>query len=186
MSDTGHRVTPTVQAPTPQTGQPATGVSTLVGARLPRWAPYAAAVAAVVAAVGLKLLFEWEGWYTTATTAAVLFVVGFTVWSFVIEGRRRAKDRFATTLIYGSFVAAIVPLVLILVYIGVKGFSVFSVDFFFRSMSGVTSRQEGGGLYHALIGTLEIVANGPSSCACIWRKTASPRMNGSTTSAASS
>ncbi len=158
MSDTGHRVTPTVQAPTPQTGQPATGVSTLVGARLPRWAPYAAAVAAVVAAVGLKLLFEWEGWYTTATTAAVLFVVGFTVWSFVIEGRRRAKDRFATTLIYGSFVAAIVPLVLILVYIGVKGFSVFSVDFFLRSMSGVTSRQEGGGLYHALIGTLEIVA----------------------------
>ena len=54
--------------------------------------------------------------------------------------------------------AAVVPLVLILFYIGVKGFSVFSADFFTKSMNGVTSRQEGGGLYHALIGTLELVA----------------------------
>jgi phosphate transport system permease protein len=54
-------------------------------------------------------------------------------------------------------VAAVVPLILILVYIGVKGFSVFSVAFFTNSMNGVTSRMEGGGLYHALIGTLELI-----------------------------
>ena len=47
---------------------------------------------------------------------------------------------------------------LILTYIGIKGISVFSADFFLHSMNGVTSRMAGGGLYHALIGTLEQVA----------------------------
>jgi phosphate transport system permease protein len=50
-----------------------------------------------------------------------------------------------------------VPLVLILIYIAVKG-SACSAPTFLRSANGVTSRQEGGGLDHALIGTLEIVA----------------------------
>ncbi len=133
-------------------------MSSLIGARLPRWAPYAAGVAAVAVALGLRWLLSWTGWGTSFWMAALLFVVGFTAWSFTVEGRRRAKDRFASTLIYASFVAAVVPLVLILFYIGVKGFSVFSADFFLKSMNGVTSRQEGGGLYHALIGTLELVA----------------------------
>ena len=86
-----------------------------------------------------------------------MFIVILTAWSFSVEGRRRAKDRFATTLIHSSFVAAIVPLVLIVGYIGIKGVSVFSADFFLKSMNGVTSRQDGGGLYHALVGTLELV-----------------------------
>jgi len=132
--------------------------STLVGARLPTWAPYASAVVAVVVAIGLRELLSWTGWATAFTTAAVLFIIGLTAWSFAVEGKRRAKDRFASTLIYACFVAAVVPLVLILSYIGVKGISVFSTDFFTKSMNGVTSRQPGGGLYHALIGTLELVA----------------------------
>jgi len=132
--------------------------SALIGARLPKWAPYGAGAAAVAVALGMRALFDWTGWGTSFWMTAVLFIVGFTAWSFAIEGKRRAKDRFASTLIYASFAAAVVPLVLILFYIGVKGFSVFSADFFSKSMNGVTSRQEGGGLYHALIGTLELVA----------------------------
>jgi phosphate transport system permease protein len=159
MSDRGGPTTPTVKVRAPLTGRRQTiPVSTLVGARLPRWGVYAAGAVAVVVALGLKWLFGWTGWGTSFWVAALLFVVGFTSWSFAVEGRRRAKDRFASTLIYASFVAAVVPLVLILFYIGVKGFSVFSVNFFTKSMNGVTSRQEGGGLYHALIGTLELVA----------------------------
>lgn len=133
------------------------GVSDLVGARLPGWAPIAAAAAGAVVALGLKLLLGWTGWYTWFFTAAMLFAMTLTSWSFAVEGRRRATDRFASTLIYASFGTAIVPLVLILGYIAVKGFPVLSADFFLRSMNGVTSRQDGGGLYHALIGTLEIV-----------------------------
>jgi len=125
---------------------------------LPKWTPPAAGAAAVLLAGCLRWLFDWTGWATTLLVAALLFVVGFTVWSFVVEGRRRAKDRLASTMVYACFVAAVVPLILILFYIGVKGVSVFSFDFFTHSMNGVTSRQPGGGLYHALIGTLELVA----------------------------
>ena len=150
--------TPTMQAPDSSTGRRKTvPVSSLVGARLPSWAPYARRRRGGRGGAGLRALFGWEGWYTSLATAVLLFVIGFTAWSFAVEGRRRAKDRFASTLVYASFVAAVVPLVLILFYIGVKGFSVFSADFFTTSMNGVTSRQEGGGLYHALIGTLELV-----------------------------
>ncbi len=144
--------------PAPAGGPRRAVTSTLVGARLPAWAPYAAGAAAVAVAMVLRALFSWTGWGTAFWTAALLFIVGLTAWSFGVEGRRRAKDRFASTLIYSSFVAAMVPLVLILAYIGVKGFGQFSGTFFTRSMNGVTSRQEGGGLYHALIGTLELVA----------------------------
>jgi len=131
--------------------------SDLVGARLPKWAPYGAAVAGWGIAVGMKYLLGWTGWYTTFFTGAALFIIVLTAWSFSVEGRRRAKDRFATTLIYTSFVCAIVPLVLILSYIAVKGLPLFTPDFFLKSMNGVTSRQEGGGIYAALIGTLIIV-----------------------------
>ncbi len=131
--------------------------SELVGARLPGWAPLAAGAVGALVALGLKAILGWTGWYTWFFSSAVLFVIALTAWSFSVEGRRRAKDRFASTLVYASFVAAIVPLVLILGYIAVKGLPVLSANFFLRSMNGVTSRQEGGGLYHALIGTLEIV-----------------------------
>ena len=36
--------------------------SALIGARLPKWAPYAAGVAAVVVALGLNWLFPGPGW----------------------------------------------------------------------------------------------------------------------------
>ena len=131
--------------------------SALVGARLPVFAPHGSAIGAAALAVGLKFLLDWTGWYTTFFTAAALFVIILTSWSFSVEGRRRAKDRFATTLIYSSFVCAIVPLALILGYIAVKGVPLFTADFFLKSMNGVTSRQEGGGVYAALMGTLIIV-----------------------------
>jgi len=74
-----------------------------------------------------------------------------------VEGRRRAKDRLASTLVYASFVAALVPLILILSYIVVKGLPAFNVRFLTHSMSGVTAADPGGGVYAALLGTLEQV-----------------------------
>ncbi len=74
-----------------------------------------------------------------------------------MEGRRRAKDRLASTLVYASFVAALVPLILILSYIVVKGLPAFNVRFLTHSMSGVTAADPGGGVYAALLGTLEQV-----------------------------
>jgi phosphate transport system permease protein len=132
--------------------------SSLIGSRLPSWAAYLVAAAAIGLALGARWALAWTGWGTTFFTAAALFVVLLTVWSFSVEGRRRAKDRFAYTLIAACFVGAIVPLVLILGYIVVKGISVFSVTFFTHSMAGVTASMPGGGIYHAIIGTLMQVA----------------------------
>ena len=132
--------------------------SALVGARLPKFAPVLSGAAAVLLALGAKFALGWTGWMTAFFAAALLFVVVLTGWSFAVEGRRRAKDRLATTLIYSCFVAAVVPLVLILGYIAVRGFPALSAGFFTHSMNGVGPDDPGGGIYHALIGTLEQVA----------------------------
>jgi phosphate transport system permease protein len=133
-------------------------VSDLVGARLPRWAPTAAAGVGIVLALVFKFALGWTGWYTAGASAAALFVIALTAWSFTIEGRRRAKDRLASTLIFACFVAAVVPLILILVYIGVRGIPALSAGFFTSDMTGVGPDTAGGGILAALIGTLEQVA----------------------------
>ncbi|SDO44513.1 phosphate transport system permease protein [Nakamurella panacisegetis] len=131
--------------------------SALVGARLPKSAPYLSGAAGVLLALALKATLGWTGWLTAFFSAALLFVLLLTGWSFAVEGKRRAKDRFASTLIYSSFVAAVVPLVLILSYIVYKGLPAFNLNFFTHSMNGITADEPGGGVYAALIGTLEQV-----------------------------
>ncbi len=131
--------------------------SALVGARLPAAAPIIAAASGVLLALALKAVLSWTGYLTAFFTAALLFIVILSGWSFAVEGKRRAMDRFASTLIYSSFVAALVPLILILSYIVIKGLPAFNVNFFTHSMSGVTASDPGGGAYAALIGTLEQV-----------------------------
>lgn len=132
--------------------------SALVGVRLPKGAPALSIAAGVVLAIVLKFGLGWTGWLTAFFTAVLLFIVVLSVWSFAVEGRRRAIDRFASTLIYASFAAAAVPLLLILGYIVVRGWSALSLDFFTHSMNGVTASDPGGGIYAALLGTIEVVA----------------------------
>jgi phosphate transport system permease protein len=129
----------------------------LAGGHLPRWSPAAVAVASIAVAFLLNVLTPVDGVAGTAVVAAVLFLVGQTGWSFVVEGRRHAVDRLATTGVYATFVIAVVPLVAVLGTVIVKGLSVISQEFLTTSMRFTTPRSEGGGLYHALIGTLEQV-----------------------------
>ena len=131
--------------------------SALVGARLPKLAPALAGLAGVVLAIALKAALGWTGWMTAFFAAVLLFIIVLSVWSFSVEGKRRAMDRFASTLIYSSFVAAVVPLVLILGYIVVRGWPALNLHFLTHSMSGVTADDPGGGVYAALLGTIEIV-----------------------------
>jgi phosphate transport system permease protein len=129
----------------------------LAGGHLPRWSAAAVAVAAVAGAFVLNLATGIDGVAGTAVTAALLFMIGQTGWSFVVEGRRHAVDRLATTGVYATFVIALVPLVAVLGTVIVKGLSVISAEFLTTSMRFTTPRSEGGGLYHAFIGTLEQV-----------------------------
>ena len=126
--------------------------STLVGRRIPASAPYLSAGAGIVLALIGKLALGWTGWWTTFFTAVALFLIVLTGWSFRVEGRRRAKDRFATTLIYGCFVAAVVPLVLILVYMAQRGIPGLVHGFANSDPAAPGSRTL---LVGALIGTVE-------------------------------
>lgn len=74
-----------------------------------------------------------------------------------VEGRRQAKDRVATSLIWVSFVLAVIPL-LSLAWVTIsKGMDVLDVYFLSHSMNGVLDAEAGGGVYHALLGTIEQV-----------------------------
>lgn len=124
---------------------------------LPRWAPWAAAVLATGLAIGLGAVSSVSGTAGTAVVAVLAFIAIQSGWSFAVEGRRHAKDRLATTLIYSSFLLAAAPLVAILGTVVVKGLKVFNGSFLQHSMRNINTNKPGGGIYHAMIGTLEQV-----------------------------
>jgi phosphate transport system permease protein len=125
--------------------------------RLPSMAPLLTAAGSIAAAIALRTGLGWTGWMTTAAAAIVLHIVSLTASSLTVEGRRHAADRAATIVISACLVAAVTPLVLILGYIAVLGAPVLSVDFLTHSMYGVTGAQPGGGVYAALLGTVQQV-----------------------------
>jgi phosphate transport system permease protein len=129
----------------------------LAGGKLPRWAPWAAGAAALVLAFVLNVVTFIDGVAGTLVVAALLFAVIQSTWSFAVEGRRHAVDRLATTLIYTTFLVALAPLVAVLATVIIRGMKALSMDFLLTSMRGVSPREEGGGVYHALVGTIEQV-----------------------------
>ncbi|WP_332873403.1 phosphate ABC transporter permease PstA [Actinocorallia populi] len=74
------------------------------------------------------------------------------------SGMRRLKDNIVLVAVYVAFALAVIPLASVLYKIISEGVQVLSADFFLRSMNGIGGRDAGGGIYHAMIGTLEQVA----------------------------
>lgn len=69
--------------------------------------------------------------------------------------RRRTVDVTATVLVTLSVLVALVPLVWVLVTVVVKGLpALTSSTWFSHSMSGLAAGDKGGGIYHAVVGTL--------------------------------
>ncbi|MFJ2743661.1 phosphate ABC transporter permease PstA [Streptomyces sp. NPDC087440] len=131
--------------------------SSLAGRSLPRLAPLGFAAVSLALGVGVGLLAGWQSKVQWGLLAAILFVVlTFTV-SGAIEGRRQAKDRVATSVMWVCFVLAIIPLVSLLWTTISRGIKVLDGYFLTHSMAGVPGFEAGGGVYHALIGTLEQV-----------------------------
>ncbi|SFP74366.1 phosphate transport system permease protein [Amycolatopsis arida] len=68
---------------------------------------------------------------------------------------RRAKNVAATVLVTMAFLVAVVPLVWLLWTVLERGFEyVLSAEWWTHSFAGLTTRQFGGGVYHAIYGTL--------------------------------
>ncbi len=140
------------------TREPIPRQGSLSGGTLPRWAPPSLLAGSAVVAVILNLTTGVAGIFGTTLVGALFFLAVQTIWSFSIEGRRHAVDRMATTLVYSTFIMALVPLVSVLFTVLVRGLEVMSWEFLTSSMRNISTRRPGGGAGHAIIGTLEQVA----------------------------
>jgi phosphate transport system permease protein len=145
-------------ATTPATtrgGRPMNDPLNLTGARLPRWALPASFGVALLLTAALFALTPMQGVAEAVVVTLVLFVAVQTAWSFAVEGRRRAVDRFFTTLVYGAFLLALLPLISVTFTVLAKGASVVNGNFLTHSMRNIGPKDAGGGIYHGIIGTLE-------------------------------
>jgi phosphate transport system permease protein len=72
-----------------------------------------------------------------------------------ISTGRKIRNGLATTLVTLSFVIAVVPLVWVIVTVLGKGVApALHPSWWLQSLSGLLARQQGGGVYHAIYGTL--------------------------------
>jgi phosphate transport system permease protein len=113
------------------------------------------AAAAVLVSLGLFAVTGLAGDADFVVFTVLLFVVGLTVTSFAVEGRRQAKDRLFTTAVWAAFVLAVTPLILIIWLTVRRGIGTISSKFLTVSMFRVDTDEAGGGIYHAIVGTLE-------------------------------
>jgi len=74
-----------------------------------------------------------------------------------IRGRRAIVNRFATVTMWLAFLAAVIPLGAVIWYTVGRGIARFSYRFLTHSMAGVGPLDAGGGIYHAILGTVEQV-----------------------------
>jgi len=139
----------TVTTPPPSTDDIA---SSLRGAQLPTWAGRAALASGI--AVGVLAHVAGTSTFRSLVLGWAVVAIGLPVWSRVVEGSRKATDRLVTVLVASAFGIALFPLFSILWTVLSKGAPVLSPTFFNNSMRNVVG--EGGGIYHAMIGTLLI------------------------------
>ncbi|GAA3203287.1 MULTISPECIES: phosphate ABC transporter permease PstA [Streptomyces] len=131
--------------------------ASLRGATLPKWFAWAVAAGSaalgygISAAAGLQSDIQW------ALIAALLFVIGSYGISAKIEGSRQAKDRTATSLVWVAFLMAVIPLASLIWETVKRGVKVLDGYFLSHSMGVVADTEPGGGIYHAILGTLEQV-----------------------------
>ena len=133
-----------------------TAPATFTHRSLPRWAPWAVPVGAAAFVAVLMLLAGEVHPALLAVATVVVSAVALYGWSRAVEGRRRALDRLVTVLVGSAFLLALLPLVSVLVTVVTNGFGRLDLEFFTYSMRGIVG--PGGGIYHALVGTLIVTA----------------------------
>jgi phosphate transport system permease protein len=132
------------------------GPSSLVRAELPSWAPWAVLSGSLVVVGVLLAVTGAFGIGLFVVLAAVVFALATFVLSRYVEGPRKATDRLVTIVVTTAFLIALTPLVSVVITVVGNGIARFDAEFFTSSMRGVVG--EGGGGYHAIMGTLIITA----------------------------
>jgi phosphate transport system permease protein len=121
--------------------------------RLPRWAGWLVVVVAAAAAALVSLTLGWS-LFGGAALGVVLYAVALPTWSRLVENPRAARDRLMTTLVWSAFGLALVPLVSLVYTVLHNGLGVINGQFLTYSMRNVIG--PGGGIYHAVTGTVLI------------------------------
>jgi len=125
--------------------------------RVHRKLPRTALVGLYPAGVALgAALSAATGFAVTSTViyGVVLGTLAVYVATRAVEGSRKATDRLVTCLVTTAFGIAMIPLVSLVYTVLDKGLARFDSQFFTNSMFRVVG--EGGGAYHAILGTLII------------------------------
>lgn len=108
------------------------------------------------ALVGLALVLVLSGFSVLpwVMLSAVIYCIAIYATSRAVEGPRHATDRLVTGVVTTFFLLALIPLVSLVIDVLRKGTKRLDAEFFTTSMRGVVG--EGGGIAHALQGTLMI------------------------------
>jgi phosphate transport system permease protein len=125
--------------------------------RLPRWAWPAIAVGAAAAVLLLFAVTPLQGVADYIVAATLFAILTVTTVSWWVEGRRKAKDRLATNAAALALILTLLPLAFVLGYTVKRGIHRLSGNFLTHSMAGVGPLSPNGGVYHAIIGTVEQV-----------------------------
>ena len=123
--------------------------------RLARWAPWACFAGAAVVVGVLWPLFDLNVALFVLYTV-VLGTLAVYLLTRTVEGSRQATDRLVTCLVVSAFGLAMVPLVSLVWEVVSRGAARLDGEFFNSSLVGIVG--EGGGAYHAILGTLVITA----------------------------
>ena len=125
---------------------------------LPRWAPWVFLAGAFGVSFTILQLTGTPTPTGVAILGAILFTASFTAYSMAVEGRRHATNRLATTLVTVAFGAAMVPLISLIWTVIDNGIAAVSWEFLSEDMVGIFGDKPGGGVLHAILGTLVITA----------------------------
>ena len=120
---------------------------------LPGWAPWGILAATAVVVGGATLALSGSIALAVVLTA-VAYAVAVYATSRVVEGSRTATDRLVTVVVTTAFLIAMAPLVSVVITVLTNGIARFDAQFFTNSMRGVIG--QGGGGYHAILGTITI------------------------------
>jgi phosphate transport system permease protein len=121
--------------------------------RIPRFAFAGLFVAGVVVGAALSAITGFTV-VLAVVYGVVLGTMAVYVGSRVLEGTRKAFDRLVTCVVTSAFAVAMVPLVSLVWTVLSHGLKRLDGEFFNSSMLGIVG--EGGGAYHAILGTLII------------------------------
>jgi phosphate transport system permease protein len=121
--------------------------------RLPRFGVPGLFLLGVLLGVGLSALTGFSV-VLAAVYGVVLGTVAVYVAARALEGSRKAFDRLVTCVVTSAFAVAMVPLVSLVWTVLSHGLKRLDAEFFNSSMLGIVG--EGGGAYHAILGTLII------------------------------